>query len=196
MQSVSLPGRRSFFVALLRTVSSSSRRRKRFQKALAQLERAVYGVIESRRMGEGDGGPNLLTRLLEARDEEGEGMSNRQLRDEVMTLFFAGHDTTSTAAAWTLGLLAKNPQWRERVCEEARGLGDPLSAEDLAAMPITDRVIKETLRLYPPGWLTVRTPYADDTILGYHVPKDAPLLISQWVIHRHPDHWSTPGWTK
>lgn len=169
-----------------------SPRRRRFRAAMALLEEAVVGVIEARRRDPRPEAPDLLARLLEARDDEGQGLSDRLVRDEVMTLYFAGHDTTSTAVAWTLWLLAEHPEWAERVAAEALACGEVVGADDLPRLEATDRVFRETLRLYPPGWLTVRTPYADDEILGFHVPKNAPLLISQWVIHRDPTLWEDP----
>lgn len=168
-------------------------RRRRFRRAMQQLDAVVYGLIEERRGAAGDDS-DLMGRLLAARDPEtGEAMTDLQLRDEIMTLFVAGHDTTASAAAWTLALLSQNPAVRGQVVEELAFLDGALpGADDLARLELLDRVLKESMRVYPPGWLLVRTPHADDTIGGYDIPKGAPLLISQYVIHRHPKLWQDP----
>ncbi|MGE0709089.1 MAG: cytochrome P450 [Planctomycetota bacterium] len=169
-------------------------RRVRFRRALATLDRLVYGLIATRRArGPSASAPDLLDRLLAASDEGG-GMSDRQARDEVMTLFVAGHDTTAGALAWTLLLLAQHPEQARRVREEADAvLGEaPPDAHDLARLEHTERVVRESMRVYPPAWVIVRTPFADDELGGYRVPKDAPVLISQYVVHRHPDVWPDP----
>jgi cytochrome P450 len=173
-----------------------SRRRRRFRRAMDLLDRTVHDLIQRRRAqgaGEREAG-DLLGQLLAARDPEtGSALDDRALRDQAMTLFVAGHDTTASAIAWSLALLAQHPSVAEAVVAEAQALPDVPGLDDLAGMGVTDRVIKEALRLYPPGWLMVRTPYEDDQVMGFAVPKDAPLLIPLWVLHRHPDHWEHPG---
>ena len=157
-------------------------RRIRFKRALATLDRVVYGAITRRRQrGVSEDTPDLLDRLLAASDEAG-GMDDRQARDEIMTLFVAGHDTTAGALAWTLLLMAQHPALADQVA----------AADPSEAGGIVSRVIQESMRLYPPAWVIVRTPYEPDELCGYEVPKDAPLLISQWVVHRHPEVWPDP----
>jgi cytochrome P450 len=172
-------------------------RKRRFRRAMNLLETTVLGLIERRRQAladdpEGFEHADLLTRLLAARDQEsGKGMSAAQLRDEIMTLFVAGHDTTAGAMSWTLALLSKNPEARERLHAEVDGLATDATLAE-SNLPYTQQVIDESMRLYPPSWLVVRTPREPDTICGYSVPKGAPLLISQYVMHRHPDLWEDP----
>ncbi len=171
-------------------------RRVRFRRAQATLDALVYELIaRRRRAGASEGDPDLLSRLLGARDPKtGEGMTDRQVRDEVMTLFVAGHDTTASALAWTVHALGEAPEVRERLEAEVDGVvGERRpTAADLPRLELTERVLRESMRLYPPGWVIVRTPRQEDEIGGYRVPPGAPLLISQWVVHRRPDLWPDP----
>ena len=158
-------------------------RRRRFERALRDLDGAIYRIVGARRGDPGAGRPDdLLGRLLGARDEEGRGLEDRQVRDEVMTQFVAGHETTSNALAWTLHLLATHP-----------AIADALAAE-LAAGQLDglERAIQEAMRVYPPAWVIVRTPYREERLGGFRLPAGAPLLISQWVVHRRPDLWPDP----
>jgi cytochrome P450 len=131
--------------------------------------------------------------LLAARDEDGSRMTDRQLRDEVMTFFLAGHETTSLLLSWTLYLLAGRPAVQARLREEvdAAGDGSPTVA-DLARLPYLDAVLCETLRLYPPAWAMGRKAVADCEVAGYHVPKGGSILFSQWVMHRDPRFFDDP----
>ncbi|MBL4849017.1 MAG: cytochrome P450 [Planctomycetes bacterium] len=170
-------------------------RRIRFRRALATLDRVVFGRIKARReRGEPAAGApqDLLDRLLLASDEAG-GMDDRQARDEIMTAFVAGHDTTAGAIVWTLLLLAQHPEVAERVASEAASLGPaPAPEERIRGLTYTEQVLRESMRVYPPAWVFVRTPYQDDVLGGFSVPKGSPVLISQWVVHRHPGLWSDP----
>ncbi len=169
--------------------------------AVATLDRIVHGIIARRRTGEAR--DDLLGTLLAARDDDGAGMSDGQLRDEVMTLFLAGHETTSLALAHALYLLSENPDIAERLHAEVSSvLGDRLpTAEDARALPLADRVLKETMRLYPPAWATGRETTEPYELRGHPVPVGAQLICSQWVVHRDarwypdplrfdPDRWS------
>jgi cytochrome P450 len=169
-------------------------RNRRQRAALAALDRATYEIIAARRRGDTNG-DDLLSLLLNVRDEEtGEGMSDRQLRDEVITLFVAGHETTAVALTWVWHLLAAHPDAAERVRTEQAGvLGDRVpAAADLPQLTYTRMVIDETMRLYPPAWITNRQALADDEICGYHIPAGAIVLLSPYVLHRHPDYWNRP----
>lgn len=165
-----------------------------FRKALATLDRIAYGLIAAARRGEPPPA-GLLAMLLEARDEEtGEGMTDRQIRDEIMTLLFAGHETTASALAWTWYLLAKHPAARaqlEAELDEALGGRTP-SVEDVARLPTTRMVIEESLRLYPPAWTTFRLALEEDVIQGYRIPAASRVIISPYVMHRHPAYWPEP----
>lgn len=156
-------------------------RRRRFERALQALDGAIYRIVGERRRDPGRP-DDLLGRLLGARDEEGGGLDDRQVRDEVMTQFVAGHETTSNALAWTLHLLATHPAHSDALADEAaRG--------ELAGI---ERALQESLRIYPPAWVVVRTPYRDDRLGPFRVPAGAPLLISAWVVHRRADLWPDP----
>ncbi|HQU16157.1 MAG: cytochrome P450 [Gammaproteobacteria bacterium] len=168
---------------------------RRFRAACAALDRIVYRVIGEGRAGAAQGGA-LLAMLLDARDEDtGEGMSDRELRDEVMTLLLAGHETSATVLAWTWYRLARHPEWAQRVAREARevlGERDPVY-DDLSRLPVTRMVLEETMRLYPPAWFLARTAVEDDTLAGIRVPAGTTILLSPYVTHRHPEHWEAPN---
>jgi cytochrome P450 len=166
-------------------------RNRRQRTALRALDAAVYGIIAARRRGE-TSGDDLLGLLMSVRDEDtGACMSDQQLRDEVITLFVAGHETTAVALTWVWHLLAGHPDAAERVrAELAAVLGDraPVAA-DLSKLPYARMVIDETMRLYPPAWITNRQAIADDQVCGYHIPAGAIVLISPYVMHHHPAYW-------
>ena len=165
----------------------------RFRRARAALDRVVFDIIDRRRSA--GGGDDLLAMLMAARDEEtGEGMSARQLRDEIMTLMLAGHETTAVTLAWACLLLAQHPEVGDSVrCEVAKVLGG--RAPELADLPrleLTRRVIDETLRLYPPVAVISRETYAADEIDGYAIPAKSGVMLSPYVTHRHPAFWDDP----
>jgi cytochrome P450 len=163
----------------------------RFRRAVRLLDGIIYRIIEGRRTsGEREG--DLLSMLLEARDEEtGEGMSDRQLRDEVMTIFLAGHETTANALSWTWYLLARHPEAEARLLEELDEVleGRTPTVEDLPRLRYTDVVVKESMRLYPPVWAFGREAVEDCEIGGCHVPAGTQLVMSQWVMHRDPRYY-------
>lgn len=133
--------------------------------------------------------------LLAARDEEtGEGMNDKQLRDEVLTLMIAGHETTANALAWTWYLLAKHDDVAKRLDRElAEVLGGATpTVEDLPRLSYTRMVIEESMRLYPPAWATSRNAIAADGIGGFGIPAKSVVLLSPFVTHRHPDVWKRP----
>jgi cytochrome P450 len=169
-------------------------RNRKFREALATLDRIVYGFIERRRRGEGDR-TDLLWRLMSARDPEtGEAMDDRQLRDEVMTMFLAGHETTANALTWTWYLLSENPSARERLDAELdRELaGRPPRLEDLPGLSYAAAVLRESMRLYPPAWMISRNAIEEDRLGSHRIPKGAILLVSPYVMHRHPGFWERP----
>jgi cytochrome P450 len=168
--------------------------RRRFQRAVGTLERFIFRVVDERRRSKTDNG-DLVSLLLWARDEEtGESMSDRQIRDELMTMLQAGHDTVSDAISWTWFLMAKHPDVRERVEQEVDStLGArPPGFEDLPGLAYTNRVILESMRIYPPAWVFARTPVEDDVIGGYDIPAKSLVVISPYVTHRLPDIWENP----
>jgi cytochrome P450 len=163
----------------------------RYRRAVAQLDDVVYRVIRDRRAQGGDRG-DVLSMLLEAKDEDGEPMSDRQVRDEAMTLFLAGHETTANALAWTFYLLARHPEERAKMESELDGLGRTPTYEDLKKLPYTLAVFKEAMRLYPPAYVVGRRPLVDTVIGGHLVRKNSVVLVNIVGIHRQPDLWSDP----
>jgi cytochrome P450 len=160
---------------------------RKLNDALDRLDSVIYRMIEDRRR-RGLDGDDLLSMLLRARDDEGTGggMTDRQVRDEAMTIFLAGHETTSVALTWTWYLLSDHPDVENRLHAELdQVLGDhPPTIADLPRLPYTERVLRESMRLYPPAWVLGRTPTADVDLGGYRMPAASALVTSQWVVHR------------
>ena len=165
----------------------------RFRRANKRLEEFIYGIIEKRRRSGRDTG-DLLSMLLHARDEDGSRMSDKQLRDELMTIVMAGHETTAIALSWTFYLLGKHPEVEEKLCSELEATldGRPPTVEDLPRLSYTDAVIKESMRLYPPAWAIGREALEDCEIGGFHVPAKTQLFISQYVVHHDPRYFENP----
>ncbi len=157
------------------------------RQAIAHIDSVIVPIIEARRAS-GDDRGDLLSMLLAAQDEEtGAGMSDKQVRDEAVTLFMAGHETTSNALAWTWILLSRNPDAEAKLHAELDSvLGDrPITTADLPRLRYLDWVIKEALRLYPPAWaISWRVPQEDLHINGYTFAKGKLLFISPYVVHR------------
>jgi cytochrome P450 len=168
-------------------------RNRKFRAAKALLDRVVMDLIARRRTEPSSG--DVLGRLVQATDEEtGDGMSDEQLRDEVLTLLTAGHETGGAALSWSLYLLAEHPQIQEQLHEEVRAVLScrPAEANDLARLPLATAVFEEAMRLYPPAWGMPRETIEDDEICGHPVPAKSTLMISQLLAHRHPEFWSDP----
>lgn len=166
---------------------------RRVNAAVAALDEVVFSIISARRRG-GEPRHDLLDTLLAAQDDGGQGMSDEQLRDEVTTLFLAGHETTALALAHTLYLLAKHPEIERRLVAELDELlgGRLPTVEDAPKLRYTRQVIEESMRLYPPAWTTGREVGREIEIGGYRIPVGAQLLISQWVVHRDPRFFPDP----
>ena len=165
----------------------------RYRRAARQLDDIVYGLIHQRRSN-GQIADDLLSGLLQAQDEGGGAMSDEQLRDEVMTLLLAGHETTAVSLSWTWYLLAQYPEVEKKLWSELREVlnGRSPSVQDLPRLPYTERVVKEAMRLYPPAWAIVRNSLKDCDIGGYRVPAGATVMMSQWVMHRDPRYYDQP----
>ena len=166
---------------------------RRYRDAVRHLNHVVDPLISARRIN-GGGEGDLLDMLLEARDEDaGEGMGERQLRDEVMTILTAGYETTARALSWTWYLIDANPQVREKLEQELDGLERPTPGfEDLERLAYTKMIIQESMRLFPPVWGLSRLVAADDEVGEYRIPKGSRVVISPYVTHRHPDFWEDP----
>jgi cytochrome P450 len=165
-----------------------------YRRAIAEFDALVSRFLaEQRASGINPG--DLLSMLLAARDSEtGEGMSDKQLRDEILTIFLAGHETTANAVSWTWYLLARNPEAEARLHDELdRVLGGRApNADDLAKLKWTRMVIEEAMRLYPPAHTIMRTAIGEDRIGGVRVPPGALITISIYVTHRNPNLWPEP----
>ncbi|HKV12643.1 MAG TPA: cytochrome P450, partial [Thermoanaerobaculia bacterium] len=167
---------------------------RRANKARETLDALIYRMIAERRRA-GGGGEDLLSLLLAARDEDGSAMDDRQVRDEAMTLFLAGHETTANALAWSWYLLAGHPEAEARFHAEVDAvLGDRLpGAADLPSLPVTRQVFAEAMRLYPPAWAISRRSIEPVTVGGYPLPEGTGVLASQWVLHRDPRFFPDPS---
>lgn len=160
--------------------------------ATQELFQIIEGIIAQHRRQNEDTG-DLLSMLLTARDEQGEPMSDQQLRDEVITLFIAGHETTANALAWALYLIAQHPAVEEQLLTELDALqGNSPSIQKLAHLPYSEQVIKEALRLYPPAPGITRQPIHDIELAGYRIAKGSDIAISTYVMHRDPTIFHAP----
>jgi cytochrome P450 len=160
-------------------------------------------MIDERRAGGADRG-DLLSMLLLARDDEGDGgaMSDEQVRDEAMTILLAGHETTANALAWTWDLLGRHPDAERQVHAEVDALGSaPLGMTDVARLPYTRMVLAESMRLYPPAWVIGYRALEPCTVAGWDVPARALCAMSQFIVHRDarwfpdPERFAPERWT-
>lgn len=165
----------------------------RFREKKRVLDRIIYDIVESRRRSDEDRG-DLLSMLLHAQDEDGSRMTDEQLRDEVVTLFLAGHETTAVSLVWTWHLLSDHPEVVRRLESELdEVLGDRMpTLEDIPRLPYTEMVIKESMRLYPPAWRVGREALEDCEVGGYPIPKGAQVVMSQWLMHRDGRYFDEP----
>lgn len=167
--------------------------RARTKRAVADLDAVVYALIEARRKA----GPadDLLSLLLAARDEEG-GLTDQEVRDEAVTAFVAGHETTALALTWTFVLLGENPGIRAPLRAEVERVlgGRDAVAADLGALPYTTAVLKESMRLLPPVWGFGRLATKDLELGQMRIPAGHNLLVAPWVVHRDPRWWPEPLW--
>jgi cytochrome P450 len=167
---------------------------RRFERARARLDATLHRIVAERRR-EGTDRGDLLSMLMLARDEDGgPGMSDLQLRDELMTLFLAGHETTANMLTWTWHLLGTHPDVERRLHAELdAALGDrPPTAEDAARLPYARQVLAESLRLYPPAWILGRRALAPYPVAGWELPPGTLLFASQLVVHRDARWWPDP----
>ena len=177
------------------------------RRAVSEMNAAVYEIIRQRHAsGIDPNGRDLLSLLMNARDDDGSRMSDEQLRDEVLTFLLAGHETTALAISWAFYLLSRSPEAEAKLHEEVDLVlaGKLPSMSDLPSLRFTEDVIKETLRLYPPAWSVARTAINDFEVDGYRIPGGATIVMSQWIMHRDvrffaepqkfdPDRWSRPA---
>jgi len=170
----------------------------RAKLGVRRLEKVIYRIIAERRAGGRDGAGldrgDLLSTLLQVQDEDGTRMSDRQLRDETITLFLAGHETTANTLSWTWWLLAQNPAVEKRFHEELDGVlgGRTPTVEDLPKLRFLGHVLTESLRLYPTAWGMARLAAEDHEIAGYPVHTGYGVAFAQWVVHRDARWFDAP----
>lgn len=170
-------------------------RNRRLRRTLETLDRTMYGFIETARAARADGeSDSLLSMLVHARDELGEPLPMRVIRDEVMTMFIAGHETTALTLTWLFTLLDGQAGIIERMQQEVDSVlaGRDPTFEDISNLRYLRQVIDETLRLRPPAPLIARNVFADDSIDGYRVHAGDIVMPFVWACHRHPDFWASP----
>jgi cytochrome P450 len=166
----------------------------RYNKSRESLNKIVAKIIDGRRNSDKRYN-DLLEMLMDVQDEDtGEKMSDKQLRDEIMTIFLAGHETTANALTWGLYLLSQNPEIEKKYLDEIDTVlgGKTPSFDDLKNLPYLTQIIHEVLRLYPPAWILGRTALDDDVINGYPVKKGNNVMISPYQIHRSKFYWENP----
>jgi cytochrome P450 len=161
----------------------------RMRRAVATLDHVVRDVVRRGRLRPAGGDPDPLALLLNS------GLDDRAVRDELVTLIIAGHETVACVLTWTLGLLASDPAVQDRLLDELDTVlagGRRPAQQDLADLPYARAVIDESLRLYPPAWVLTRRAIEDDVVAGVPVPAGTLLLVSPWLLHRRPACWPDP----
>jgi cytochrome P450 len=166
----------------------------RVKRAVRELDEIVNRIILQRRASWQDTG-DLLSMLMAARDEDGSAMTDRQLRDEIMTFLLAGHETTAVALSWTWYLLSQHGEPAEKLRQELSSVlgGRTPQLEDLSRLPYTEKVVKESMRLYPPAWSLARTTAKEIEVGGYRLPVGANVVMSPWIMQRDPRFFDDPG---
>lgn len=176
-------------------LSFPTKMNRQFQQSAETLDRVIYSIIEKRRNSPNQEREDLLSKLLSARDEaDGTGMTDEQVRDEVMTIFLAGHETTANTLSWTWYLLATYPEVEHKFWAELDRVlgGRKPTYEDLENLPYLNHIIQESLRLYPAAWVINREVVEDVEIGNYRFAKGDTLMMSQFVMHRNPDYFQRP----
>jgi len=166
---------------------------KRLQRAVRQLDRVIYGIIGQRRAS-GQMSGDLLSVLLQMQDDQGVGMTDKQLHDEIMTLFLAGHDTTANALSWTWLLLGRNPEVAVKLRVELDQVlgGRAPTPTDLPRLPYTDMVLRESMRLYPPVWIIGRRALKPFRLGEFELPAQTNVLMSQLLMHHDARYFPDP----
>ncbi len=176
-------------------VGIPTRRNRALRRAIREAESVIYRIIREHRGRPEADARDLLSMLMSARDEEtGEGMDDRQLRDESATIITAGHETTAIALSWTWYLLSRHEEVERKLHEELSAVlgGRTPTFEDLPKLKYTLMVVEESMRLYPPAWVVGRTAVADDEVGGRRIEAGAEVILSPYITQRHPDFWDEP----
>ncbi len=168
---------------------------RRLKCANKTLDAAVSRLVAARREGQASSTPDVLDLLIAARDSTGQPLTEREIRDEIVTFIVAGHETVAAALTWSWALLASHPQVQDQLHNEVSAVvtQDHLSLAQLSDLPFTRACVDEALRLYPPAWLISRKALSDDELAGAHIPAGALIIMSPWLVHRHPDFWQEPN---
>ena len=170
-------------------------RLRRIHQSITTLNDVFERLIDERGSDPDANGADLLGLLLAARDAEtGEGMSRRQVRDELATFLLAGHETTANGLSWTWYLLSHHPEARERLFDEVDSVlhGRSPTADDVQKLPWTSAVFNEAMRLYPPAWIIERDAIGSDRIATFDVPRRSTVIIPPYLVHRNPRLWPEP----
>jgi cytochrome P450 len=170
-------------------------KQRRFRVARDDLSRIVQALVDERVANPRSDSDDVLSRLIESTSQETDpGVAAKRMRDELITLLLAGHETTASTIGWTLYLVDQHPEVWSRLHDEAVSvLGDRQPVyEDLHHFRYTTMVLNEVMRLYPPVWILTRKAVGVDEVGGYHVPAGSDVLICPYTLHRHPDYWEEP----
>jgi cytochrome P450 len=165
------------------------------KKSIRRIDEIIYQIIEQRRINTARHF-DLLSMLMDSRDAEtGAQMNDLQLRDELVTLMLAGTETSANALSWSFILLMQHPEVADRLRQEADAVlaGGPPDHTKLRALTYTTQVLNETMRIYPPGWITGREALDDDEIAGVPIPGGSQVYVSPFIVHRHPGFWENPN---
>ncbi len=164
-----------------------------FRRMKIEVDRLIDEMIKQRRTRQEEHN-DLLDVLLKTRDEQDSGMSDQQLRDELLTLIFAGHETTATMLTWTFSLLGRHPHVTEQLIREYEDVfpDGRIAADKLDQLVLMDHVLLETMRLYPSAYILGREAIEETTLNGYRIPRGTTVFMSQWVVHRDPRFWDRP----
>lgn len=168
---------------------------RRLKRANATLDTAVSRIVALRRAGQPSSTPDVLDLLIAARNLGGQPLTEREIRDEIVTFIVAGHETVAAALTWSWALLAAHPKIQDQLHSEVNAVVSPadLRLDQLSELPFTRACIDEALRLYPPAWLITRKALSEDELVGADIPAGALIIMSPWLVHRHPDFWSEPN---
>ena len=170
-----------------------TRKNRAYKAAMRHIDEVIYTIIRRRRASGNDPG-DLLSRFLAVQDDEGAGMTDAQLRDECVTMFLAGHETTALVLTYAFRLLSLHPEADAALASELDSVlnGRPPDAADVSRLKYTEWVVRESMRLYPPAWGVGREAVEPMEVGGYHAPKGTQFSLSQWVLHRDPRWWDQP----
>ncbi len=165
---------------------------RKLSNSVAALDGAVHSMLDARGIREMP--QDMLDLLITGRDDEGNSLTETEIRDQIVTFIVAGHETVASALTWTFALLAENPEVMRALQAEADAVlgGKAAQFADYQRLPYARAVIDETLRLYPPAWLITRNSLGDDVLGGYEVPNGSLIIMSPWLLHRHPEVWVNP----